>query len=109
MPSRLARDCTIAMGIMKKKVKKKNATAITSLLTERETYGMARFGQYTSRGSGAHSVNQIVGFLDCWVWAQTAVPQRVLKETNAAGMIEFGSSAILSLSAVIWRRGDPFQ
>lgn len=64
-PSRLANDCTIAMGIMKKKVRKKNATPIISLLTVSETYGIARFGQYTSRGSGAHSVNQIVGFLDC--------------------------------------------
>jgi hypothetical protein len=26
---------------------------------------MAKFSQYTSRGSGAHSVNHKVGFLDC--------------------------------------------
>lgn len=65
IPSRLAKDCTIAIGIMKKKVRKKNATPIISLLTESETYGIARFGQYTSRGSAAQSVNQIVGSLDC--------------------------------------------
>jgi hypothetical protein len=50
---------------MKKKARKKNETPIISLLTESDTYGMARFGQYTSRGSGAHSVNHKVGFLDC--------------------------------------------
>jgi hypothetical protein len=65
MPSIVARDCTKVMGIMKKKVKKKNATATISLLTVRETYGIAKFFQNTSRGSGAHSVNQRVGFLDC--------------------------------------------
>lgn len=45
IPSMLAKDCTIAMGIIKKKVRKKNATPIISLLTVSETYGMARFFQ----------------------------------------------------------------
>ena len=45
IPSMLARDCTNVMGIMKKKVRKKNATPIISLLTVSETYGMARFFQ----------------------------------------------------------------
>jgi hypothetical protein len=96
-----ARDCTNAMGIMKKKVRKKNATAITSLLSVSETNGIARLSQYTSRGSGAHPVNHIVGFLDCCVCAQTAAPHRVLKETNAAGMIDLGLFTILSLSKEI--------
>jgi hypothetical protein len=65
-------------------------------------YGMAKFCQYTSRGSGAHSVNHKVGFLDCWVCAQTAAPHRVLNETNAAGMIDFGSFNTLVLSSSIW-------
>lgn len=64
MASMFARDCTNAIGIMKKKVRKKNATAIISLLIVSETYGIARFSQQTSRGSGAHSVNHVVGFLD---------------------------------------------
>ena len=97
----LARACTDAIGIMKKKVRKKNATAMISLLTASETYGIARFCQYTSCGSGAHSVNHEVGFLDCWVWAQTAAPHRDLKETNAAGIMDFGSFFTLSLSSVI--------
>ena len=96
-----ARDCTNAMGIMKKKARKKNATAITSLLSVSETNGIARLSQYTSRGSGAHPVNHIVGFLDCCVCAQTAAPHRVLKETNAAGMIDLGLLTILSLSKEI--------
>ena len=45
IPSRFARDCTNVMGIMKKKVRKKNATPIISLLTVSETYGIARFFQ----------------------------------------------------------------
>lgn len=45
IPSMLARDCTNAMGIMKKKVRKKNETPIISLLTVSETYGIARFFQ----------------------------------------------------------------
>lgn len=65
IPSMLAKDWTIAIGIMKKKVRKKKATPMISLLTESETYGIARFCQYTSRGSGAHSVNHKVGFLVC--------------------------------------------
>lgn len=32
-----ARDCTIVMGIMKKNVRKKEATAIISLLMDNET------------------------------------------------------------------------
>lgn len=65
IPSIFARDCTNAMGIMKKKVRKKKATAMMSLRILSETYGIARLSQYISRGSGAHSVNHIVGFLDC--------------------------------------------
>lgn len=65
IPSMFASDCTKAIGIMKKKVRKKNATATISLLIESETYGIAKLAQYTSRGSGAQSVNHIVGFLDC--------------------------------------------
>lgn len=65
IPEMLARDCTNAMGIMKQKVRKKNATLQISLLIASETYGIGRLRQYTSRGSGAHSVNHIVGFLDC--------------------------------------------
>nr|GMC77161.1 hypothetical protein Iba_chr03eCG8030 [Ipomoea batatas] len=87
IPSMLARDCTKAMGIMKKKVRKKNAMPTTSFLIASETYGIARLSQYTSRGSGAHSVSQMVGFRDCCVCAQTAAAHRVLKETNAAGTI----------------------
>lgn len=37
IPSILARDCTNAIGIMKKKVRKKNATATISLLIDSET------------------------------------------------------------------------
>ena len=73
-----------------------------SLLIASETNGIARLSQYTSRGSGAHSVNQMVGFLDCWVCAQTAAPHRDLKETKAAGMIELGSFIVLSISSDIW-------
>lgn len=65
MPSMLARDCTNAIGIMKKKVREKNATPIISFLIASETYGIARLSQYISRGSGAHSVNHMVGFLLC--------------------------------------------
>lgn len=65
MPSMLASDCTNAMGIMKKNVMKKKATATISLLIVSDTYGIAMLSQYTSRGSGAHSVNHIVGFLVC--------------------------------------------
>ena len=102
IPSMLASVCTKAIGIMKKKVRKKNATVIISLRTLRWTYGIAKFGQYTSRGSGAHSVNQIVGFLVCWVCAQTAAPHRVLKETKAAGITHLGSCSTLSRSSAIW-------
>lgn len=45
IPSMLAKDCTIAIGIMKKKVRKKKATPMISLRTESETYGIARFCQ----------------------------------------------------------------
>lgn len=55
------------IGMMKKKVRKKKATFITNLLTVKETYGIARFGQYISRGSAAHSVNHSVGFRVCVV------------------------------------------
>lgn len=65
IPSIFARDCTNAMGIMKKKVRKKKATATISLLTESETYGIDRLSQHMSQGSGAHSVNHSVGFLVC--------------------------------------------
>lgn len=84
---------------MKKKVRKKNATATICLLIVRETNGIARFRQYTSRGSGAHSVNHRVGFLVCCVCAQTAAAQRVLKDTNAAGKIYFELLTIFSRSA----------
>lgn len=36
-PSMLAKACTDAIGIMKKKVKKKNATAMINLLIANET------------------------------------------------------------------------
>lgn len=101
IPSRLARVWTNAMGIIKKKVRKKNATAVINLLTVRETYGIGKFRQYTSRGSGAHSVNQSVGFLVCWVCAQTAAAHLVLNETNAAGMMALGSFVTFSLSSTI--------
>ena len=103
IPSMFASDCTNAMGIMKKKVRKKKATAIISLLIVSETYGIAKLSQNTSRGSGAHSVNHIVGFLVCWVCAQTAAPHRVLKETNAAGMICLVLFIIFSFSEAIWK------
>lgn len=45
MPSILASDCTNAMGIMKKNVRKKKATAIISLLIESEKYGIAMLSQ----------------------------------------------------------------
>lgn len=45
MPSIFARDCTNAMGIMKKKVRKKYATAMMSLLIASETNGIARLSQ----------------------------------------------------------------
>lgn len=67
IPSTVARDCTNAIGMMKKKVRKKKATFITKFLTVKETYGIARFGQYTSRGSAAHSVSHSVGFRVCVV------------------------------------------
>lgn len=89
MPSMFANDCTKAIGIMKKKVRKNNATAMINLRIVSSKKGIARLGQYTSRGSGAHSVSQIVGLLDCCVCAQTAAPHRLLKETNAAGIIVF--------------------
>ena len=101
IPSILASACTDAIGIMKKKVRKKKATPIISLLTLSDMYGMAKFCQYTSRGSGAHSVNHKVGFLDCWVCAHTAAPHRVLNETNAAGIIDFGSFKTLFVSSSI--------
>ena len=103
MPSMLANDWTKAMGIMKKNVRKKKATAIISLLIVSETYGIAMLSQYTSRGSGAHSVNHTVGFLDCCVCAQTAAPQRVRKETKAAGIIYLGFFITLSFSNSIWK------
>lgn len=65
MPSIFARDCTNAIGITKKKVRKKKATPLMSLLIASETYGIDRLSQYISRGSGALSVNHIVGFLIC--------------------------------------------
>lgn len=89
IPSMVARVCTNAIGMMKKKVRKKKATLIANLLIVKETYGTARFAQNTSRGSGAHSVNHSVGFRVCVVWAQTAAAQRVLKDTKDAGMIAF--------------------
>lgn len=61
IPSRLARDCTKAIGIMKQKIRKKSAMVVSSLLIESSTYGIARLSQNTSLGSGAHSVNHIVG------------------------------------------------
>lgn len=103
IPSMLARPWTDATGIMKKKVRKKKATAIMSLLTVNETYGIARLSQYTSRGSGAHSVNHKVGFLDCCVCAATAADHRDLKETNAAGMRALGSFFTLSFSSAIYK------
>lgn len=65
IPSMVARDCTIVIGIMKKNVRKKNATFIISLLMASETYGIAKFCQYTSRGSGAQFVNHKVGSMVC--------------------------------------------
>lgn len=67
MSSKFAIDWTIAIGIMKKKVRKKSATAMISLRTESSTKGIARLGQKTSRGSGAHSVSHNVGLLVCCV------------------------------------------
>lgn len=96
-----ASDCTKAIGMMKKKVRKKKATAIRSFRIVNETYGIARFFQYTSRGSGAHSVNHRVGFRACCVWAQTAAPQRVLNDTKAAGMIALGLFTTSSFSSAI--------
>ncbi|KAL4580475.1 hypothetical protein LXL04_016669 [Taraxacum kok-saghyz] len=100
-----ASDWTNAMGIMKKKVREKKATAIRSFRTVMETYGIARFCQNTSRGSGAHSVNHRVGFRACCVCAQTAAPQRVLNDTKAAGMIAFGwlQVAIIAVLTSIWK------
>lgn len=97
--SMLARDWTSAIGIIKKKVRKNKATAMSNLRMLRSKYGMARFSQKTSRGSGAHSVSQIVGLLVCWVWAHTAAAHRVLNETKAAGITAFGLFMILSLSS----------
>lgn len=45
MPSMLARDCTNAIGIMKKNVRKNIAAAISSLFTASSTYGIARLSQ----------------------------------------------------------------
>lgn len=45
IPSMFARDCTIAMGMMKKKVRKKNTTPIINRLIARLTKGMARLLQ----------------------------------------------------------------
>lgn len=45
IPSILARDCTNAIGIMKKKVRKKSATAIRNLLIVSSTKGMERLDQ----------------------------------------------------------------
>ena len=100
----LARDWTNAIGIIKKKIRKNRPTAISNLRIVSSKYGIARLSQKTSRGSGAQSVNQIVGSFDCWVWAQTAAPHRVLNETNAAGTIALGSIITLSLSASSWMK-----
>jgi len=67
----------------------------------KETNGMAKFRQYTSRGSGAQSVSQSVGFLLCWVCAQTDAPQRELNERKATGKIALGSFITLWRSNVI--------
>lgn len=67
----------------------------------KETNGMAKFRQYTSRGSGAQSVSQSVGFLLCWVCAQTDAPQRELNERKATGKIELESFIIFCRSDVI--------
>lgn len=104
IPSMLASDWTNVIGIMKKKVRKKNATATISLLMVSERYGIARLFQYTSRGSGAQSVSHMVGFLDCWVCAQTAAAHLVLNETNATGIMYFGSFVIFKFSAHIWHQ-----
>ncbi|KAI3692390.1 hypothetical protein L6452_32205 [Arctium lappa] len=45
IPSIFASDCTNAIGITKKNVRKKKATTITSLLIVSETNGMARLSQ----------------------------------------------------------------
>lgn len=65
-----------------------------------ETNGIATFSQYTSRGSGAQFVNHNVGFLLCCVCAQTAAPHLELNDTNAAGVMDFGSFRIFWRSIV---------
>lgn len=67
----------------------------------KETNGIAKFRQYMSRGSGAQSVSQSVGFLLCWVCAQTDAPQRDLNERKATGKIDLGSLIIFWRSNVI--------
>ena len=70
----------------------------------KETNGMARFRQKTSRGSGAQFVNQSVGFLLCCVCAQTAAPQRESNETKATGRIDFESLTIFWRSDINYHR-----
>lgn len=49
IPSTLARDCTKAMGIMEKKVRKKNATAIISFLILRSIWDGKVLPKHTPR------------------------------------------------------------
>jgi hypothetical protein len=70
---------------------RESETAITSLQIISATNGMTALLWYRSRGSRAHSGNQIVGFLLCCVCPHTAAPQHVLMKKNATGMIALGS------------------
>lgn len=56
-----------------------------SLQSGKSLYGITRFLQDTSLGSGAMSVIQRSGSACCWEWETSAAPNRVLNVTKATG------------------------
>lgn len=71
---RLASPCTKTTGMRKRIVRIKVATITTNFEIHVLINVSEKKGQYTSSASGASSVTQCVGLIDCWMWRATAVP-----------------------------------
>ncbi|KAG6545846.1 hypothetical protein Mapa_012807 [Marchantia paleacea] len=81
--------CTAAFGMVYKIVVRNTRTPTNICRIHSWEKETERFGQYTSLGSGAHSVTHNMGFSACWLCAATAAPRLFLKVTIAAGISLF--------------------
>lgn len=99
--SKLAKDWTKVIGIMKKDAMKKMRNPTSSRREFSSMYGIDRLSQQTSRASGAQSVNQHVESLLCCVCAHTAAPHRELNDTNPAFITHFSFARMWYRSVLI--------